>query len=106
MHENYTTLDEFIAELPAQSQSWIEHEAARLIAEYETLQSIRKSRKITQKQLAERLNISQVNISKVENNSDMMLSTLKAYVTALGGELKMQISFPDKKVVPLILEGV
>jgi DNA-binding XRE family transcriptional regulator len=106
MYEDYGTIEEVIATLSPESKLWVEQESARLIAEYETLQSIRKQRMITQKQLAEKLNVHQVSVSKVENSSDMMLSTLKAYVHALGGELKLQINFPDKKNIALKLEGL
>jgi transcriptional regulator with XRE-family HTH domain len=48
------------------------------------LSSIRSSAGMTQVQLAAVLNTSQGQISRIERQSDMLLSTLSAYLTALG----------------------
>jgi transcriptional regulator with XRE-family HTH domain len=45
---------------------------------------IRHTAGVTQVQLAAALNMSQGQISRVEHQSDMLLSTLSAYLTALG----------------------
>jgi hypothetical protein len=38
-------------------------------------------------------------ISKMERQNDIYVSTLRRFVSALGGELKLVASFPDKEVV-------
>jgi len=48
------------------------------------LSSIRQGAGVTQVQLAAALNTSQGQISRIERQSDMLLSTLSAYLTALG----------------------
>jgi transcriptional regulator with XRE-family HTH domain len=55
----------------------------------------RKAREQTQVELAERLGINQASVSAIENNSDLLLSTLAKYVRALGGELQLQAVFPE-----------
>lgn len=48
------------------------------------LSEIRRIAGVTQVQLAAALNTSQGQISRIERQSDMLLSTLSAYLTALG----------------------
>jgi hypothetical protein len=62
------------------------------------LGSIRVSRKTTQIALAEQMRIPQSSISRVEKQTDCRLSTLRNYVTGLGGRLEMRAVFPDKVI--------
>ena len=59
------------------------------------LQELRKSRQLTQTDVARAMNLEQASISKIERREDMYVSTLRQYVHALGGELKLVASFPD-----------
>ncbi|HKP75451.1 MAG TPA: XRE family transcriptional regulator [Longimicrobiaceae bacterium] len=59
------------------------------------LNDLRKARKLTQEQLAERLGIRQSNVSKLERRADMHVSTLRDVVEAMGGELRLTACFPD-----------
>jgi len=59
------------------------------------LSEIRKAIGLTQAQLAETLRQGQGSVSKIENATDMYLSTLRRFVTALGGELVVKASFPE-----------
>lgn len=78
--------------------------AKELIAEQMTLQDIRKARKLTQERMAELLNIRQDSVSKLEKRTDLLLSTLRSYVNAMGGSLKIIAEFPDRP--PVILTGL
>jgi transcriptional regulator with XRE-family HTH domain len=53
---------------------------------------------LTQQELASILNVSQANVSRIEHEEDVYLSTLRAYVAALGGELEINAVFPDGKI--------
>jgi predicted transcriptional regulator len=53
---------------------------------------------VTQVQLAEQLGISQGNVSRLEARSDIYLSTLRAYIEALGGHLEIAAVFDDERV--------
>jgi DNA-binding transcriptional regulator YiaG len=66
-----------------------------LIAEEMALRDIRKSRALTQEQVAKRLGGKQVYVSRLESRSDVKVSTLRDYVHALGGELQMMVTFPE-----------
>jgi predicted transcriptional regulator len=59
------------------------------------LAEIRGALDVTQAELAARLEISQSNVSRLERRQDMLVSTLRQVVQALGGELHLQAVFPD-----------
>ena len=62
------------------------------------LDKIRKARELTQVAVAERLETDQGAVSRIENRTDMYLSTLQEYVEALGGTLELRADFPDGSV--------
>lgn len=61
------------------------------------LARIRSERRVTQVELAARLDRSQGNISELERRSDVYLSSLREYVEALGGELEINAVFDGKR---------
>ena len=79
----------------AQSRSAARAEAMLLEMQ---LQQLRKSRNVTQTELADLMRIEQGAISKLERRDDMYVSTLREYIKALGGELKLVASFPDTDI--------
>ena len=93
--------EDFIARLPAAERAAIDARAADLIAEHLTLRDLRKAHDLTQERMAALLGVAQENISRLEQRSDMLLSTLASYVQAMGGDLKLVVSFPDRKPVEL-----
>lgn len=62
------------------------------------LQELRKARKVTQVEVAQAMRVEQAAVSKLEHRDDMYVSTLREYVRALGGELKLVASFPDADI--------
>src|ERR1019366_2877256 len=56
---------------------------------------LRQARQKTQVAIAERLKIGQGAVSRMEKQSDFLLSTLREYVGALGGQLELRAVFPD-----------
>jgi len=63
------------------------------------LNELRKARRLTQEQLAERLGIRQSNVSKLERRADFLVSTLRDVVEAMGGELHVTARFSDAEYV-------
>lgn len=59
------------------------------------LRQLRQARGRTQVQLAKVLGISQPEVSRIERQTDVYLSTLQSYVAAMGGELKLVAVFGD-----------
>jgi transcriptional regulator with XRE-family HTH domain len=62
------------------------------------LSEIRRIAGVTQVQLAAALNTSQGQISRIERQSDMLLSTLSAYLTALGTSARLTINVNGQTV--------
>jgi hypothetical protein len=56
---------------------------------------LRLARQQTQVALAERLDIPQTAVSRMERRTDLLLSTMRGYVEALGGKLELRAVFPD-----------
>jgi transcriptional regulator with XRE-family HTH domain len=96
-----TKLDKIMRRLPAKRRAKVEDRAAQLIAEEHTLRDLRKAREMTQDRLAELLNIGQDSISRLEQRTDLHISTLKQYITALGGGLRLIAEFPDRPPIEL-----
>jgi transcriptional regulator with XRE-family HTH domain len=59
------------------------------------LASIRRATGRTQVELAANLGVGQAQISKIERQSDMLLSTLASYLAALGVEAKLVVEMAD-----------
>ena len=94
-------VEEVIAELEPAERRKVEDLAAEFIAEEMTLRELRKARKLTQASVARELGISQDAISRLEQRSDLLLSTLRRTVEAMGGSLSLVARFPDRPPVEL-----
>jgi predicted XRE-type DNA-binding protein len=68
-----------------------------------TLRRLREARALTQSTVAELLDMDQSEVSRLERRSDMLLSTLKRFVQATGGELHIVIQYPDGGPVELLV---
>jgi DNA-directed RNA polymerase specialized sigma subunit len=75
------------------------NEMKRAYEDAERLMVLRKQRNLTQQDVADALNVSQANVSRIEHEDDVYLSTLRAYIEALGGELEITARFPDGEVL-------
>jgi DNA-binding XRE family transcriptional regulator len=78
--------------------------AAELVAEEMTLRELRHARKLTQVKMARTLGVTQDSISRLEKRSDLLLSTLRKTVEAMGGKLSLVAEFPDQ--APVVLSGI
>ena len=88
---------------PAQRRK-VAARAAELIAEEMTLRELRHARKLTQVRMAKALGITQDSISRLEKRSDLLLSTLRKTINAMGGDLSLIAKFPDRP--PVALSGI
>ena len=98
------TLDQKMKGLSAARRKKIEARAAALIAEEMTLQELRRARKLTQVRMAKTLGITQDGVSRLEKRTDLLLSTLRKTVKAMGGRLTLVAEFRDQE--PVVLSGI
>ena len=94
-------LDQVIAALPAERRRKVEARARELIAEEQSLRDLRKAMVRTQATVARRLRVGQDSVSRIEKRADMLLSTLRGFVGALGGELHLVATLPGRSPVRL-----
>ena len=90
-----------IAKLNRTQHKKVAARAAELIAEEMSLRQLRKARKLTQARVAKVLGVTQDSVSRLEKRSDLLLSTLRKTVKAMGGEVRIVAEFPDRRPVAL-----
>jgi transcriptional regulator with XRE-family HTH domain len=99
-----TSLKDKMEKLGARRRRRIEARAAELIAEEMSLRDLRRARELTQERLAEVLGVGQEGVSRLEKRSDLLISTLRGYVEAMGGRLRLVAEFPERP--PVALSGL
>ena len=99
-----TTLKSRMNALDPRRRAKVERRADQLIAEEMSLQQLRRAHKLTQAKIGKSLGIGQDSVARLEQRSDVLISTLRHYVKTMGGELKLVAEFPNQK--PVILSGL
>lgn len=90
-------LDNVMKTLPAERRAAVENRAAELAS----LKDLRQAMQRTQVDLAAALHIGQDSVSRLEKRSDMLLSTLRGYIEAMGGKLEIIARFPNRPPVTI-----
>lgn len=102
------TLKSVIADLPPDDRAWVETKgremADDMIRYADTLADARRALEKTQTELADVLQIRQNAVTQLEKRSDMLLSTLRKYVSAMGAEL--QLTIRTAAGVVIVLDGL
>ena len=88
------SFDKLRSKMPASRQARIAARTEALLATL-PLHEIRQARKLSQEELAARLKVKQAAVSKVENRTDLYISTLRKHIEAMGGTLIIQAEFPE-----------
>jgi DNA-binding XRE family transcriptional regulator len=99
-----TNVDDIIRKLSPAQRRKVEARGAELIAEEMTLRELRQARKLTQVRIAKKLGITRDSVSRLEKRSDLLLSTLRKTIEAMGGSLPLVAEFPDRR--PVVLSGI
>ncbi|MDE0699412.1 MAG: transcriptional regulator [Acidimicrobiaceae bacterium] len=74
------------------------------IAEHQTtLAQVRKAKLLTQTTIGRLLDMDQSEVSRLERRSDVLLSTLRSFIQAAGGDLHLIATFPDSGPVQLLV---
>ena len=98
------TLKEMMAALSPARRQKIADMTEELIAEEKSLRDLRQAMALTQAHMAEVLGVGQESVSRLEKRSDLLLSTLRSYVQAMGGELRLVAEFPNRP--PVLIKGL
>jgi ribosome-binding protein aMBF1 (putative translation factor) len=85
------------AKMSPQARDQASAKASAMLLEM-PLHELRRARGMSQKVLAETLNVQQPSVAKLERRTDMYLSTLRSHIEAMGGELDLIARFPDGSV--------
>jgi len=91
--KSFNTLSAPILADPERRGRVREHE--RAMRDALQLGQLREARNRTQAELVGALEVSQANISRIERQEDLYLSTLSGYVEDLGGHIEVNAVFPD-----------
>lgn len=90
-----TTLQSIIEEFSPEDQQLIQSKASVLADEMvrhaDSLAEVRTALVKTQEEVARVLNVKQNAVAQLEKRSDLLLSTLRKYVEAMGGELAVAV---------------
>jgi DNA-binding XRE family transcriptional regulator len=97
----YTTLAEELNALPKERQESIAARANQIRLEQMTLRHLREKLGLSQSELAQRLEVQQPAISKLERRPNLELNTLRSVVNALGGTIEIIVRVPNKE--PILL---
>ena len=62
------------------------------------LHELRRARELTQRDMAKLLKVNQPAVSKMEQRADVYVSSLRSYIEAMGGKLKIVAEFPDGEI--------
>ncbi|BBG88109.1 MULTISPECIES: helix-turn-helix domain-containing protein [Aeromonas] len=88
------TLDDLLASRSEESQQRIQEMATELLLEVR-IQALREELEVSQIELAKALGVSQPAVVAMEQRgSDIKLSTMKRYVEAMGGKLRVDVELP------------
>ena len=88
------TLDDLLASRSEESQQRIQEMATELLLEVR-IQALREELEVSQIELAKALCVSQPAVVAMEQRgSDIKLSTMKRYVEAMGGKLRVDVELP------------
>ncbi|MFT6100384.1 MAG: putative XRE-type DNA-binding protein [Arenicella sp.] len=95
MAENFKTL---VDKMSSGSRAEIAQKALTMPAEM-PLAELRQARKFSQVQIAELLEIQQPAEAKMEQRTDMYISSMRRLIEAMGGQLEIRGHFADGDVV-------
>lgn len=87
----------------AEARAHFEEVLAEIEANQATLAQVRKAKSLTQTTIATILEIDQSEVSRLERRSDMLLSTLRSFIQAAGGELQLVATFSGSRPVHLLV---
>ena len=98
------TLEEMMETFTEEERREIDRLSNQLDLEWQSLTELRRAMERTQTSLGERLGVKQEDLSRLEQPSDLLLSTLSRYVAECGGKLSIVVEYPNRP--PVALTGI
>jgi hypothetical protein len=80
-----------------ESQARAEEKAQKMLAQM-PMQELQRARFLSQDNIAETLHLKPASLSKMEQRTDLYISTLRSYIEAMGGQLDIIARFPHGEI--------
>jgi hypothetical protein len=91
--------------MPLDQKAEIRERARLLINEKLTQRALRKARAQMLSKISHTLNSSQSGVSRIEKQTDLLLSILRSSVEEIGGKLRILAEFPDQEPMAITTLG-
>ncbi len=100
MPEGFISSEEYEKMLPDEESELIQEKAKEMYTELK-LEQLRRSFKFSQKDLAEKMQITQSQVSKIEKNQNLEIRTLRRFLNSLGLEMVIYAKKEDGDLIPI-----
>ena len=98
--EGFISSDEYEEKLPEEEQTTIQEKAREMYTELK-LEQLRRQFRVSQKELAGRMQITQSQVSKIEKNQNLEIRTLRRFLNTLGLEMVIYAKKEDGALIPI-----
>ncbi|WP_017324634.1 XRE family transcriptional regulator [Synechococcus sp. PCC 7336] len=92
-----TPFEDILAQLPEERRARIEQRTEELIAREMALQQLRESLGLSQPEIDTILDMNQDSGSRLDKQRECLISTLREYIVAAGGHLRLVAEFSDDR---------
>lgn len=100
MPEGFISSDEYEEKLAEEEQTTIQEKAREMYTELK-LEQLRRQFRVSQKELAGKMQITQSQVSKIENNQNLEIRTLRRFLNNLGLEMVIYAKKEDGALIPI-----
>ena len=100
MSEGFISSDEYEEKLAEEEQTTIQEKAREMYTELK-LEQLRRQFRVSQKELAGKMQITQSQVSKIENNQNLEIRTLRRFLNNLGLEMVIYAKKEDGALIPI-----
>ena len=100
MPEGFISSDEYEEKLAEEEQATIQEKAREMYTELK-LEQLRRQFRVSQKELAGKMQITQSQVSKIENNQNLEIRTLRRFLNNLGLEMVIYAKKEDGALIPI-----
>ena len=91
---------DLVGKLTPAERAHVDAKKAEMLAEMR-LYDLRRARSMSQATVAQTMGVPQSAISKIERRTDAYIGTIRRYLEAMGGTLRIVAEFPDGEVVEI-----